>query len=119
MVSKHRKAIESTYDHQCIVYQRIPEKNSATKITSFKESIVVENEPCRLSYKTLSTTGTGQVSAVIQEVKLFISPEIDIRPGSKLTVTKNGMAEDYERSGKPAIYDTHQEVVLKAWEGWA
>ena len=39
---------------------------------------------------------------------------------SKIVVTKkNSFVEDYKNSGKPAVYDTHQEIILENFKGWA
>ena len=39
--------------------------------------------------------------------------------GSKITVTQNGVTTDYASSGKPAVYETHQEVILELKEKWS
>jgi hypothetical protein len=42
-----------------------------------------------------------------------------VKPGSKLTITQNDMTTEYQSSGKPAFYSTHQEIVLELFKGWA
>ena len=51
--------------------------------------------------------------------KLFISPEVEIKPGSKIVVTQNGVTTEFSNSGKPAIYTNHQEIMLKLFEDYA
>lgn len=58
-------------------------------------------------------------AAISQGTKLFTVPEIQIKPGSKIIVTQNGVTTVYSSSGVPAVYPTHQEVILELFEGWA
>ena len=95
------------------VYKR-QVKDEKTKLTSTEEVIVLEDEPCRLSYSNVSTTDqTESVAKTSQIIKLFMSPETKIKPGAKITVTQAGVTETYECSGTPAVYETHQEIILK------
>lgn len=54
-----------------------------------------------------------ELAKTSQIIKLFMSPEIEIKPGAKITVTQAGVTETYECSGTPAVYETHQEIILK------
>jgi uncharacterized protein len=117
---QQRKAIESMYEHTCTVieYQKI--KDPVKKTTGSKEVIVLEDKPCKLSYSTVkSVTQTENASALQQVVKLFIAPEIVIKEGSKLSITKDNITKDYKNSGVPAIFPSHQEIVLELFKGWA
>lgn len=120
MVTATKKAIESLYKGQCTVYEYQSVKDPITKVTEKQEVPVLTDQPCRLSYKTITSTSSVTVSMTVpQEVKLFIAPEIIIKPGSKITVTQNGVTTAYQGSGKPAVYSNHQEIVLKLFKGWA
>jgi hypothetical protein len=117
---KARKAIESLYFGICTIteYHKVKKEN---KSTAFVEEIVLENQPCRLSYNTTNattSTDTG-ASALVQGVKLFISPEIKVKPGSKITVTQNNVTTEYQNSSEPAYYATHQEILLEHFKGWS
>lgn len=115
-----RKAIESLYNGVCTitVYREI--KNEKNKTTKHEEVDVIVNHPCRLSYMTVKVADENDVAAkVTQVIKLFISPDIVIKPGSKITVTQNGVTADYQSSGEPARYPDHQEIVLELFKGWA
>lgn len=117
---KARKAIESMYDGTCTIteYQKVKLPN---KSTGFKDIVVLEDIPCRLSFKTITNTNQTEtgVSAVVQVTKVFIAPEIQVKPGSKLTITQNDVTTEYKSSGQPAIYTTHQEIELELFERWA
>ena len=54
-----------------------------------------------------------------QIVKLIISPDVNINPGSKIIVTNNGKITEYKNSGVPATYSNHQEIMLELFDGWA
>lgn len=120
VVNKARNAIESLYDGCCTIteYRKIKKEN---KSTGFSEVVVVENQPCRLSFQTVNSTTATEMgaSAVTQSVKLFLAPEIKVKPGSKITVTQNGVTTEYQNSGVPAVYGTHQAVVLELFKGWS
>ena len=55
----------------------------------------------------------------MQTTTLFISPDVVIEPGSKIVVTQNGKTVAYKQSGEPALYNTHQEIILELFERWA
>ena len=52
-------------------------------------------------------------------IELFISPDITIKPNSKIIVTQAGVTTDYTYSGVPAVYDTHQQIILEFFTEWA
>ena len=117
---KVRKALESLYDGRCTIteYQKVKKEN---KSTAFQDVVVHEDIPCRLSFNSITNTNqtdTG-ASAVAQTVKVFLAPEIQVKPGSKLTITQNDVTTEYKSSGQPSFYSTHQEIVLELFEGWA
>lgn len=118
MRKAHRKAIELLYEGTCTItiYEPYLKPNKAT---GHRGIIVLEDEPCRLSYSSAPAAEKMETGTSRQQViKLFLAPEIDVMPGSKITVTQNGVTQDYCRSGQPAVYATHQEVELDLWEGW-
>ena len=119
-VVKARKAIESMYDGTCTIIERQKVK-LPNKSTGFMDIVVLEDIPCRLSFKTITNTNQAEtgVSAVVQVTKVFIAPEIKVKPGSKLTITQNDVTTEYKSSGQPAIYTTHQEIELELFERWA
>lgn len=126
-VVRARRAVESLYDGVCdvIEYRKVTKAN---KSTGFEEVTVISNQPCRLSYKastsmSLSIKSTREEdnlsSSMEQMIKLFISPDVEIKSGSKIVITQNGKTVVYKGSGQPAIYKTHQEITLDLFEGWA
>jgi hypothetical protein len=114
-----RKAIEMTYDGKCTIteHQKVQKPN---KSTGFQDVVVLTDQPCKLSFSKITNTSQGETAAmVIQTAKVLLAPEIQIKTGSKLTITQNGVTTEYSKSGEPAIYSTHQEVVLELFKGWS
>lgn len=120
MVNSIRKAVESLYTGKCTVYEYKEVTDTETFITDFEETEVLKDISCRLSYKSSTQSNeSGAASALNQEIKLFISPEIKIKEGSKIEVTQNGVTESYKNSGVPAVYSGHQEIILELFKEWA
>lgn len=116
----HRKAVESLYNGICTVYEYQKVTDEITKLTGYKEVSVLEGQPCRLSFEKITTAIQSESSAaVVQGTKLFLSPDIIVKPGSKITVTQAGVTTDYTCSGIPAVYPYHQEIMLELFERWA
>ena len=116
---KARKAVESLYDGKCTIieHQKVRKEN---KSTGFSDVPVLTDQPCRLSFSTIRNTEQSETAAsIIQVTKVFLAPDIEVKPGSKLIITQDGVTTEYKNSGKPAIYKTHQEIVLELFDRWA
>lgn len=115
-----RKVIEKYhYDGICTVTEHNQVMDEDTKITSLQDVVVLENQPCHLVFKDVnSTVQSESAGEVEQTTKLITSPDVTIRPGSKITVTQEGVTTDYTYSGVPAVYATHQEIILDLFERW-
>ena len=117
---KARKAIETMYDGTCTIteYQEYVKEN---KSIGHKEVVVLEEQPCRLSFSSSPNTNLEETNAssVAQTIKVFLSPDVTINAGSKLTITQNGVTTEYKNSGVPMVHETHQEITLDLFKGWA
>lgn len=116
-----RAALEKYYyTDVCSVIQYQDVKDPKTKLTNKREVTVSENQPCKLSFKTITNaTETETATGISQIVKSFIAPDIVIDPGSKIVIIHEGRTMSYSQSGVPAVYPTHQEISLTAFRGWA
>ena len=120
MVSARRKAIESLYRGTCTVKAWESVKDPVTKISTQKEVLKFENQPCKLSHeKQVFATNTVGPAIISQTTKLFIAPELDIPAGSKIIVSQNGKTIEFSRSGKPAVFMDHQEIMLELFKGYS
>lgn len=103
-----REAQEATYDGRCTVMEHQKLKDPKTRITTEKDVVVLEDEPCRLSYSSVSAVDqTESAAKTAQVTKLFLSPDVQIKPGAKITVTQAGRTRTYECGSVAAVYPTH------------
>ena len=119
-MKKARKAIESTYEDSCNVFELLDIYDENSKQTTKKEVIVLENQSGKISYKTVSKneeTETGSEKS--QVIEMFISPDIKIKSGSKIEVTHRGIKTVYKNSGEPSIYETQQTIILELFDKWS
>ncbi|RXI38718.1 hypothetical protein DP129_10890 [Clostridium tetani] len=110
----YRKAVESLYDCTCnIICGKEKVKDPVTKETKIVPKIKYENQPCKVSKQSLSKNNqTDTVNQIVYELKLFISPELEIKQGDIIEVTNQfGNKESY-KAGEGFKYNTHQEVIL-------
>lgn len=119
MVNVVRNAIESLYKGTCTVYEYQSVKDPITKITKKQPVAVLTDQPCKLSIKNVTSAKVDDVATISQAVTLFISPDVTIVPGSKISVTQNGVTTEYQQSGQPGRYSNHQEIALELFKGWA
>lgn len=116
-----RKVIEDGYEGLCDIYVQQAVKDPVTKQTS-RAAVKQNKNPiaCGLSYKNTSTTSEGDgADKQVQQIELFLAPEVSVPTGSKIIVTQNGVTQEFMQSGVPAVYATHQEIVLEIFKRWA
>ena len=117
----YTKAIKSLWLVKCTITvrnNRAFDENTGRTIAS--EINTYTDEPCRVSFETVSPTQPeNSASNVIQSITLFVDRSVVVPEGSKITVTQNGTTATYKRSGKPAVYSTHQEIPLELFKRWA
>ena len=103
-----RKDIESLYVATCDIYeyQKTKDKHG---VTEHQKLLVLEKQKCRLSYKNINNS----FSTTTQVIKLFIAPELEIKPGSYIEVTQHGRLQKFKHSGVTAIHANHQEIILE------
>ena len=110
----HRKATEMFYEHTCTIKEFQSVKDPVSKQTKKQEVIILENQPCRLSYETVKQANQTESNAAVQKIiKLFIAPEITIKEGSRIIVTHEGITDEFKHTGIPSVYNSHQEIVLE------
>lgn len=112
--------IEHFYEDRCSVFEKQEVFDETRKVHKDKEVVVIKEEPCRLSFETLKADDEANpAQKVVQDTKLFLRPDIVVKEGSKIVVKHNGREDIYARSGIPAVYVTHQEIMLKPFERWS
>ncbi|GIQ70758.1 ABC transporter ATP-binding protein [Xylanibacillus composti] len=116
---RHRRQIERMYEDRATISRQKPDESSVeTKLISVT---IYENEPCKLSQTSLARNGQTEAQNDIRyDAKLFIAPELEIKQGDEIAVTRaaTGRVETYTAGEPFPPYSSHQEINLKA-EGWA
>ena len=120
-----KAAVESLYSGTCTVTVSAPTFDEITKQTSNTVTTLFADQPCRLSFisappsdklvatsQSLIHSDTPRAHFANQQIKLFIDPSLSIPPGSKISVTQNGLTQYFKSSGAPAVYSSHQEIEL-------
>lgn len=112
-----RKHIEKMYDSKCTIINYV-EKVDKYGTTTHNPITVAKEQPCKLSYNNSNNAVQSQtVNNVEQTITLIISPLIDIKSGSDITVTTyEGTTTDFVASGIPKKYRSHQEISLTSKE---
>jgi|SRR5690606_21082889 len=109
----HRRAIERLYEDRATISRHMEYEDPITKETKSGLQPVYENQPCRISQRALGTNAqTEAVNQIAYETKLFISPDIEIKQGDVIEVTRGTVTRKYT-AGEPFIYPTHQEVSIQ------
>lgn len=109
-----RTAIESLYDSKCTIWSYEKYKDPITRETKTGLNPIpkYEDQYCRVSKQSLSKNNQGEViNKVAYEIKLFIGPEIEIRQGDIIEISKSEITEKY-KAGEGFKYTNHQEVIL-------
>lgn len=113
-------AVERLWTSKCIIinYTSNEDENG---ITTTNKEVIARNVPCRVSYSSDNAgTQSNTTNNISQQIKLFINSNIDIKPGSEITVTAaDGTIKEYISSGITAKYTAHQEVTLINKEEYA
>ena len=113
MVNKAvRTALERLWKDRCSIFIREEVTDPVTHLTDFEEKPLLQDQPCKLSFETLTSTNGDEVATAQQVVKLFLSPDVKVPAGCKRTFT-------YSRSGEPGVFSNHQEIMLEPFRGWA
>lgn len=117
---KHKKALQLFWKDTCTVFVQSKKQNPITKRTETAETALFENQLCKLSFETLtSTSETNNAPSISQGVKLFLDSELSVPAGSKVVVIRNGKTFTYKASGEPGVFSNHQEIPLELFESWA
>lgn len=122
MVSVHRKALERLWRDRCTVYVREEHTDPDTNLTDFQETMLLEDQPCKLSFEQLTTTDENHIAAVAQGVTLFLTSDVVVPAGCKIVVHRFNQLErefTFSQSGEAGVFTDHQEIPLALWDGWA
>jgi len=112
--SKHRQAIEKIYVDLATISRYVETETAAGETKLSVDPVpIYTDQPCRISQKSLGVNNQAEAQNEIKyEIKLFISPELNIKQGDIIIVTRGAVTRSYA-SGEPFLYPTHQELSLQ------
>lgn len=122
MVSAQRKALERLWKDRCSIFHMEEVTDPNTHLTDFEETPLLQDQPCKLSFETLTSTSGDELPIVAQSVKLFLSPDVVVPAGCKIVVKRFNDVQrvfTFSKSGEPGVFTSHQEINLTLWEGYA
>ena len=108
------------YDDRMDVYRHTDIVNEdGTNYTNIEEEPLYTNIPCRISfeYRDLKNDGPSEADKISYMPKVFCLPEVDLKPGDYVIITRYTDNKDHTRVfkghlGDPAWYSTHQEAIV-------
>lgn len=119
-IANANNPLATLWTGRATIYEYQDITNPITHQTTQDEVVVLENEPCRLSYNHEHATNMQSGAAVVsQSIRLFIRPDLVINPGSVIEITQHGVTQKYKGSGSPAVYCNHQEITLELYDNEA
>lgn len=120
MVETYKNAIRQLWRGKCTVsiLENVEDESTGRMRQNARQ--LFADVPCRISFeKTDITAETDHATRLVQRITLFIASEYVVPAGSIITVTQAGVTAEYEQSGVPAVYSTHQEIPLTIKKEWA
>lgn len=115
-ISIARKHIEMLYLDRCDIYEYQTVVDPDDHTTSSQEVLVHEGVPCKMSKYTSKPSYDGIVELQYQQIKLIINPDIEVKPGSRILITRGDKTVAYKNSGDPVRCFNHQEIHLVSEE---
>ena len=111
-ISIARNYIEKLYLDRCDIYEYQTVRDPEDFSTSSQMVLSHKDVPCKMSGDVLKPSYDGTVELQHQRIKLIINPEIEVKPGSRIVITRGEKTISYKNSGTPAKFFNHQEIFL-------
>ena len=113
-------ALQKLWNDTCTVYVQTKKQNPENKRTEFVEEVLFENQPCKLSFESItSASESNHTATVSQSAKLFLDKLLSVPSGSKIVISRDGKTFTFANSGEPGVFTFHQEISLVKFDGWA
>ena len=116
-ISIARKHIEMLYLDRCDIYEYREVVNPEDYTTGTEEVLVHKDIPCKMSRDKTKPSYDGVVELQYESIKLMMSPDIEVKPGSRIEITRAGKTTSYKNSGAPSRFFNHQEIILVLEDG--
>jgi len=123
MVKRFRKTLEMLWTDRCdVTISEAYERESGA--TAMRDKTLHSGIPCKLSFfqsnSTSSAADLQRAAAPVHQLsKLILAPEIEVPPGSRIRVMRQGRALHFKATGQPMAFFSHQEILMEAADAWA
>ncbi len=113
-----REAIEALWTDVCSIAVRraVQAEGGAEEL---REETIATGVKCRLSYIEAGAAQLDVAAQLGQRAKLMLGCELEVPPGSLITVERCGRQVKYRSSGAPRLYRSHQEIEMELSDRWA
>lgn len=113
VIDKVRRAVEMLYQDTATVYVNEPVEDPITHATTSDWVVKYKDIKCRISFNKTSADYKDAYDSSGSTPTLFVAPEVDIPPGSRVEVTRTNMGTvAFRASEMPKVYNSHQEISL-------
>lgn len=113
-LKKKNKGLNELYTDKFSIYRNITVDDGFGG-TIEKESLILENIPCRISKKSLFSTGGDNLNVSVQEFTLFFNIDVEVLQNDRLEILRGDIKYN-ARASQPFKYLDilpHQECILK------
>lgn len=115
-----RAAIEMTYEDTATI-SRVTDVTGANKITKSTPAVIYSEIICALSYSgSDKSEQTKAQNEVDYDAVIFAAPDLLVLPGDTVSLKRFGRDDPssqrvlaFQVVGRPAVYQTHQEIRVK------
>lgn len=105
-----RASLEALYRDMAVFFVESVMEDENGVLKSVEEQS--EPFPCRLLYESRQVVAVDGVPEMVEDVRLFFAPEIEIPAGAKVDVSHFGRALRFKSASRTASYGTHAEIAL-------
>lgn len=113
---QHRKAIESMYEHTCIIrsYEKYKDEKTKEMKIGINPIPKYKDIQCKVSKGSFSKNNQSETTNNKNyQTTLFISPEIEIHQGDEIEANVFGVVTKYIAGESQPLYSSHQEIILE------
>lgn len=97
----------------CNIYETVPVVDKRSGISrGSEEKLVYEEIPCQLSHSSLTPSESSPFPEATQQIKIFLDPDIEVKPGSRIEITQNEETAVYYATSQANRFDSHKEIAL-------
>lgn len=98
------------------VYNFEPVLDEESGITDFKLVPVLTDVPCRIANQDKQSATENEPARVPKSIRITVSNDIDIKPGSIIELLIDGEKVKYKQSGQEHINDVRKSIPLEIYE---